>query len=111
MIYLTYYKFTIFTDFQTRTKFIMRYSFGDYLFDGASKNIKECLEDISEEEVKDCCDYKVFLRGREYYEEGRVEYLHHNEANNTLMATVIGSDEYQIELRKNSRISGFNEPG
>ena len=89
----------------------MRYSFGDYLFDGASKNIKECLEDISEEEVKDCCDYKVFLRGREYYEEGRVEYLHHNEANNTLMATVIGSDEYQIELRKNSRISGFNEPG
>jgi len=58
----------------------------------------ECLSGISEEDVKDCCDYKIFSRGLEYYQEGRVEDLLHNSANNTVVATVNGTMEYQIEF-------------
>ena len=76
----------------------MKYSYGEYLFDADSELIKECLAEISEEEVKDCCDYKIFLRGQEYYEDGMVESFSHNRGNNTLTAIVNGSKEYGIEF-------------
>jgi uncharacterized Zn finger protein len=58
----------------------------------------ECLSGISEEEVRDCCDYKIFQRVQEYYEDGMVEELLHSRGNNTVVATVMGSREYRIEF-------------
>ncbi len=42
----------------------MEYTPGEYLFDATSELIIECLTGISEDEVRDCCDYKIFRRGR-----------------------------------------------
>ena len=76
----------------------MKHSYGEYLFDATSELIKECLAEISEEEVKDCCNYKIFLRGQEYYEDGMVETFDHNKGNNTINATVNGSMEYGVQF-------------
>lgn len=76
----------------------MEYTYGDYLFEATSELVIECLAGISEEEVRDCCDYKIFRRGQEYFEDGMVEELLHNKGNNTVIATVMGTREYQIEF-------------
>ncbi|MBN2863792.1 MAG: hypothetical protein JXN62_11550 [Bacteroidales bacterium] len=76
----------------------MRETYGEYLFDAVTGSITECLAGITEEDVRDCCDFKVYRRGQEYYEEGMVEELVHNKANNTVIATVNGTREYQIEF-------------
>jgi hypothetical protein len=76
----------------------MRETYREYLFGAVSGSITECLAGITEEDVRDCCDFKVYQRGQEYYEEGMVEELMHNKANNTVIATVKGTREYQIEF-------------
>lgn len=76
----------------------MKSASAEYLFDAASKLIKESLADISEEDVRDSCDYKIFMRGMEYFQEGMVESLFIDRSNNTLNAIVNGSREYQIEF-------------
>ena len=76
----------------------MRKTYGEYLFDAETGSIIECLAAITDEDVRDCCDYKVYRRGQEYYEEGMVEELMLNQANNTVIATVKGTREYQIEF-------------
>ena len=76
----------------------MRKTYGEYLFDAETGSIIECLAAITDEDVRDCCDYKVYRRGQEYYEEGMVEELLLNQANNTVIATVKGTREYQIEF-------------
>ena len=77
----------------------MKETYGEYLFDAVSGSITECLGGITEEDVRDCCDFKIYRRGQEYYEEGMVEELMHNKAINTVIATVKGTREYQIEFR------------
>jgi len=77
----------------------MKETFGEYLFDAVTESIIECLAGITEEDVRDFSDFKVFNRGQEYYEEGMVEELMYNKANNTVIATVKGTREYQIEFR------------
>ncbi len=76
----------------------MRETYGEYLFDAVSGSITESLAGITDEDVRDSCDNKVYRRGREYYEEGKVEELMHNQASNTVIATVKGTREYQIEF-------------
>lgn len=76
----------------------MNNTYGEFLFKAKSENILECLRGISEDDIKDSCEYKIFLRGLEYFEDGLVEYFHHNKSNNTVSATVIGSMEYSIEF-------------
>ncbi|HQH25744.1 MAG TPA: hypothetical protein PK627_15610, partial [Bacteroidales bacterium] len=76
----------------------MKETYGEYLFDAVSGSITECLGGITEEDVRDCCDFKIYRRGQEYYEEGMVEELMHNKAINTVIATVKGTREYQIEF-------------
>jgi len=84
----------------------------EYLFDAASESILECLSGITEEDVRGCCDLKIFNRGRDYFEEGMVEELMHNTANNTIIATVNGTTEYSIEfcVENNSVQSTCNCP-
>jgi hypothetical protein len=76
----------------------MENTYGEYLLDATSELIMECLSGISEEDVRDCSDYKIFRRGQEYYQEGMVEDVLHNTANNTVFATVKGTREYRIEF-------------
>lgn len=77
----------------------MSETYGEYLFEATSGSILECLAGITEEDVRDCCDFKVYRRGQEYYEEGVVEEVMHNKVNNTVIATVKGTREYQVEFR------------
>ena len=58
----------------------------------------ECFAGISEDDVRDISDYKVFGRGQEYYPEGMVEDVLYNIVNNTVVATVKGTTEYRIEF-------------
>jgi len=76
----------------------MRETYGEYLFDAVSGSILECLAGITEEDVRDFSDFKIFRRGQEYYQEGMVEELMHNKGNNTVIATVKGTEEYRIEF-------------
>ncbi len=63
----------------------MEVSYGEYLFEASSESILECLAGITEEDVRDCSDFKIFRRGQEYFQEGKVEELMHNTANNTII--------------------------
>ncbi len=76
----------------------MKRTYGEYLFESSSESILECLAGMTEENVRDCCDFKIFSRGQEHYEEGKVEELMHNTANNTVVASVIGTKEYRVEF-------------
>jgi hypothetical protein len=76
----------------------MENTYEEYLFEATSGLILECLAGISEEDVRDCSDYKIFRRGQEYYQEGMVEELLYNKGNNTVFATVKGTREYRIEF-------------
>jgi len=63
----------------------MKETYGEYLFDAVTESIIECLAGITEEDVRDFSDFKIFNRGQEYYEEGMVEELMYNKANNTVI--------------------------
>jgi len=76
----------------------MKISYGEYLFKASSGSILECLAGITEEDVRDFSDFKIFSRGKEYFEEGMVEELMHNSANNTVAAIVASTNDYQIEF-------------
>ncbi len=68
----------------------MKETYGEYLLDAVTESIIECLAGITEEDVRDCCEFKVYRRGQEYYEEGMVEELMLNKANNTVIANKKG---------------------
>jgi len=71
---------------------------GEYLFDSVSQDLKTNLEHITEDDVEDCCDYKTFQRGLDYFNDGLVELLNYNAAVDTIMATVVGNNEYSVEI-------------
>ena len=52
--------------------------YGEYLFGVSSGRIKQGMDDISENEVRDCSDFQVFKRGKEYYRSGLVERIEKN---------------------------------
>lgn len=72
--------------------------FGDYLLDTSSTDLKESLDNIFEDDIESCCDYKIFNRGYEYFESGLVEYASIEETNNLFQASVNGSYEYEVEI-------------
>ena len=76
----------------------MKLSYGEYLFEASSESILECMTCITEDDVRDFSDFKIFNRGQEYYEEGMVEELMYNSANNTVVASVMGTKEYRVEF-------------
>ena len=72
--------------------------FGNYLFDASSTYLKESLDNIFEDDIESCCEYKIFDRAYEYFESGLVEYASILEANNLIQASVNGSYEYKVEI-------------
>jgi SWIM zinc finger len=71
---------------------------GDYLYPIDSNDILEALRAVTDKDIRDCADFQVYLRGREYFEDGMVERLDHYSSNNTVLAEVIGSAEYQVDF-------------
>lgn len=71
---------------------------GEYLFDSVSQDLKTNLEHITEDDVENCCDYKTFQRGLDYFNDGLVEMLNYNAAGDTIMAAVVGNNEYSVEI-------------
>lgn len=71
---------------------------GKYLFNALSTDFKESLNRVSEDDIADCCDYKIYNRGLEYFESGKVEYASFDETNNLIQASVNGSYEYEVEI-------------
>ena len=72
--------------------------YGEFLFEASSDNIKECLGHITVNDIESCCEYKIFNRGYDYYQEGTVEQLWYNSKANTISAEVIGTREYDVEI-------------
>jgi hypothetical protein len=72
--------------------------YGEYLFGASSGSIKQCMDAISEDEVRDCSDFQVFKRGKEYYRSGLVEHISYREKENTVEAAVAGTDLYRLEF-------------
>lgn len=70
----------------------------EYLFDAGADNIKECLKHLTEEDIESCCEYKIFNRGFDYFNDGRVEQICYNNKANTISAEVIGTKEYSVEI-------------
>lgn len=70
----------------------------EYLFDAGADNIKECLQHLTEEDIESCCEYKIFNRGFDYFNDGRVEQIWFNNKANTISAEVIGTKEYSVEI-------------
>lgn len=73
-------------------------NYGEYLFGTSSDNILESLKYITGEDIESSCNYKIFNRGYEYFEEGRVEFLSYSINENALYATVNGRREYDVEI-------------
>jgi len=71
---------------------------GEYLFDSVGPDLKTNLEHITEDDVEDCCDYKTFQRGLDYFNDGLVELINYNVANGTITVTVVGNNEYSVEI-------------
>ncbi|MGM0407991.1 MAG: SWIM zinc finger family protein [Bacteroidota bacterium] len=72
--------------------------YGEFLFEAESNDIKECLNNLTEEDVEYLCDYKIFNRGYDYYHEGVVEDMYINQIKNSLSAVVQGTRKYDVEI-------------
>jgi len=72
--------------------------YGEFLFDAESTDLKECLNNVSEENIESCCEYKIFNRGYDYFHNGMIEEIWYNKKANTISAEVIGTKEYNVEL-------------
>ncbi len=72
--------------------------YGEFLFEAKSDDIKVCLDNLTEEDIESCCEYKIFNRGYDYYHNGMVEQIQFNKKANTISATVTGTREYRVEI-------------
>jgi len=71
---------------------------GKYLFDTSSESMKQYLSDISKDDIRDCCNYLIFLRGEDYSRDGMVEEISWNEKKNELSARVEGRERYKLKF-------------
>lgn len=72
--------------------------YGELLFETETNDIKECLNNLTEEDVEYLCDYKIFNRGYDYYHEGMVEDIQLNQSENSIHAVVQGTRKYDVEI-------------
>ena len=66
--------------------------------DSPSNDIMGCLSLIDIDNIRDCSEYQVFNRGKQYYKEGLVEKVNLHQMNNTVIAEVAGTELYQLEF-------------
>ncbi len=70
----------------------------EYLFEASSGSIKQCLSDVSEDDIRDCCDNRVFQRGKSYYRDGMVEEINWKEKKKIIKARVEGTERYKLSF-------------
>ena len=75
--------------------------YGEYLFDAVFPELKENFDNLTEEDVECCCEYKIFQRGLDYFDDGLVEQVSCNVSNDTISATVLGTKRYTVEFFMN----------
>lgn len=68
------------------------------IFSTAKKDLNHFFEMLSQEEIKDCCERKIYYRGREYYESGAVTDVTLNADKTSLTAIVNGSESYAVQI-------------
>ncbi len=80
---------------------------GTFLFNSDKKSLLTFLDDITEDEIVSICDYKIFLRGVEYYDRKLVKNVSYSHDQNKLKATVKGGENYVVEIfEQNNEILG-----
>jgi hypothetical protein len=72
----------------------------EYLFTTPETNLLEFLKDLSIDNIRECCDKKIFNRAQEYYEDGLVKNISFNSTNEELSAVVSGNQNYSIKICK-----------
>ncbi len=70
---------------------------GIFLFN-SDKNLSDFLEDLTEDDISSCCEYKIFLRGVEYCDSHLVKNAAYSSDENKVKASVKGGEKYNVEI-------------
>ena len=74
------------------------------LFTTDKNNLADFFETITEDDIQDCCDLKIYHRGQEYL--NSITEAIFNSTKTRLEATVIGRSEYTVSIElKNGELS------
>jgi hypothetical protein len=80
---------------------------GIFLFNSDKKSLSAFLEDLTEDDIVSFCEYKIFLRGVEYYDSHLVKNVAYSPDENKVKATVKGGKNYTVEIfEHNNEILG-----
>ncbi len=80
---------------------------GIFLFNSDKNHLPDFLEDLDEDDIVSCCEYKIFLRGVEYCDSHLVKYAEYFSDENKVKATVKGGEKYSVEIfEHNNEILG-----
>lgn len=71
---------------------------GIFLFNSETKPLSVFLENLTEDDVSSCCEYKIFLRGIEYYDNHLVKNAEFLPDENKFKALVKGGEKYTVEI-------------
>lgn len=72
--------------------------YGEYLFDAVSPELEENFQNLTEEDIENCCEYKIFQRGLDYFNDGLVEQVSRNIGNKTITASILGTNLYTVDI-------------
>jgi uncharacterized Zn finger protein len=76
---------------------------GIILFNSDNKLLPDFLENITEDDIASCCDYKIYLRGVEYFNSHLVKNVEYSPDENMLKATVKGGEKYNVEIFEHNK--------
>jgi hypothetical protein len=80
---------------------------GFFLFYSDKKHLPVLIEDLNEDDVISCCEYKIFLRGVEYNDSHLVKDAEYFPGEIKVRATVKGGEKYSVEIfEHNNEILG-----
>ncbi|MGD0755281.1 MAG: SWIM zinc finger family protein [Bacteroidales bacterium] len=71
---------------------------GILLFNSDKNQQSVFLENLTEDDVVSCCEYKIFLRGVEYCDGHLVKYAEYFPDEKKIKATVKGGEKYSVEI-------------
>ena len=68
------------------------------LFSTDEKNLTDFFETISEEDIQECCDLKIYHRGIEYYNNSNVREVIYDSSIKVLKTEVEGNSNYIVKI-------------
>ena len=72
-----------------------------FLFDAQEENLYDVFKTLSDDDIKDSFELKIYNRGREYFKSNCVSDVEFNQDKTKLTASVCGNDDYNITLSLN----------